>query len=275
MDIKGTPRLLFIDSASAVSPSCAQPGRRSPKRLFFSSRTMRAFPTARNAQDVLDPPPVGLVQKAIPDSGRIASSLPAIQLPPLRCARCEKLSHAVCRNRPRHQARRLSHEKRACLGTRNARHDRSGIYARTDRSLGRDARFNLVGAAALAELAEMSASGAAVEDKAIGARSRLASWKMAVPKATLSCSAVPIIRCFSTNWMRWRPGLSSGSTPLPRSRAASPTCSPIRAISSASARNAAPASSNSHPAVRLRRHCSALLQSHNLSIAPSLAAATA
>jgi glutamate racemase len=277
MSSKGrTPRLLFIDSGLGGLTVLGATRQAVPEAVVLYIADDAGFPYGSKCAGVLSSRLVGIVQKEIkdfkPDCIVLAcNTASTVALKALRNAFVAPIVGAVPAIKPAAALTKSGLVSVLATPGTIAREYTRELIAQ----FGAGTRFNLVGAPKLAELAEMSAGGSAVEDSAIASEIApcfIEDGGAKTDVVVLGCTHYPLLldkldalAPWPVTWLDPAPAISR--------RIANVLAEQGHVVGVGAKRGAGiiKFTSGRMPSASL----SALLQSHNLSIAPYLAAAAA
>ena len=276
MTIKGTPRLLFIDSGLGGLTVLRATHQAVPEAAVLFIADDAGFPYGSKCAGVLSSRLVGIVQKEIedfhPDCIVLACNTASIvALRALRKAFPIPFVGTVPAIKPAASLTKSGLVSVLATPSTVAREYTRELITQ----FGAGTRFNLVGAPALAELAEMSASGGVVEEDAIAreiAPCFVENGGAKTDVVVLGCTHYPLLLDKLDALAPW-PVVWLDPAPAIARRIANVLAEQghIVGVGTKCGSGMIRFTSGRTPSASL----AALLQSHNLSIAPSLAAAAA
>ena len=276
MTIEGTPRLLFIDSGLGGLTVLRAARHAIPEAAVLFIADDAGFPYGTKCAGVLASRLVGLAQRDIdtfkPDCIVLAcNTASTVALRALRKAFPIPIVGTVPAIKPAAALTKSGLVSVLATPGTIAREYTRELIAQ----FGAGTRFNLVGASALAELAEMSASGAVVDDDAIAreiAPCFVADGDAKTDVVVLGCTHYPLLLDKLDALAPW-PVIWLDPAPAIARRIANVLAEQGHVVGVGAKRGSGMIkfTSGRTPSASL----SALLQSHNLSIAPFAASATA
>jgi glutamate racemase len=276
MTIKGTPQLLFIDSGLGGLTVLRAAHQAIPEAAVLFIADDAGFPYGSKCAGVLSSRLVGIVQKEIagfkPDCIVLAcNTASTIALKALRKAFAVPIVGTVPAIKPAAALTKSGLVSVLATPGTIAREYTRELVAQ----FGAGARFKLVGAPKLAELAEMSASGSAVEDSAIASEIAPCFVEDGASKTdvvVLGCTHYPLLLDKLDALAPW-PVTWLDPAPAIARRIANVLAEQGHIVGVGAKRGwgIIKFTSGRTPSASL----SALLQSHNLSIAPNAATAAA